>query len=163
LRELLSIVPFTLTLRAICGLDQKIGQWTGLVHLSAPARAVHTPAAQPVVTQYVSPQRLEPHQSGTAPAIAQRTQRRKAFMDSAATTLEPRLGRSVSIDQAAALLNVSRRTIYNRIREGRLLTIRTIGGSQRVLVESLVELGFRPQAFSAAAAQMAFVARPLSR
>jgi hypothetical protein len=61
------------------------------------------------------------------------------------------------------LLNVSRRTIYNRIREGRLLTIRTIGGSQRVLVESLVELGFRPQAFSAAAAQMAFVARPLSR
>ena len=64
-------------------------------------------------------------------------------MDSAVTTLEPRLGRSVSIDQAAALLNVSRRTIYNRIREGRLLTIRTIGGSQRVLVESLVELGFR--------------------
>jgi len=52
---------------------------------------------------------------------------------------------------------VSRRTIYNRIREGRLITIRTIGGSQRVLVESLVELGFRPQAFSAAAAQMSFV------
>jgi excisionase family DNA binding protein len=87
----------------------------------------------------------------------------KAFMDSALTTLEPRLGRSVSIEQAATLLNVSRRTIYNRIREGRLITIRTIGGSQRVLVESLVELGFRPQAFSAAAAQMAFVARPLSR
>jgi excisionase family DNA binding protein len=86
-----------------------------------------------------------------------------ASMDSAVTTLEPRLGRSVSIDQAAGLLNVSRRTIYNRIREGRLITIRTIGGSQRVLVESLVELGFRPQAFSAAAAQMAFVARPLSR
>jgi excisionase family DNA binding protein len=80
-----------------------------------------------------------------------------AVMDSAVTTLEPRLGRSVSIDQAAALLNVSRRTIYNRIREGRLLTIRTIGGSQRVLVESLVELGFRPQAFSAAAVQMSFV------
>lgn len=84
-------------------------------------------------------------------------------MDSAVTTLEPRLGRSVSIDQAATLLNVSRRTIYNRIREGRLATIRTMGGSQRVLVESLVELGFRPQPFSAAAAQMAFVARPLSR
>jgi len=32
-----------------------------------------------------------------------------------------------------------------------------------VLVESLVELGFRPQAFSAAAVQMSFVARPLSR
>src|SRR6266850_1305838 len=67
-------------------------------------------------------------------------------------TLEPRLGRSVSIDQAAVLLSVSRRTIYNRIREGRLQTIRTIGGSQRVLVESLHDLGFRPQAFPASAA-----------
>jgi excisionase family DNA binding protein len=79
------------------------------------------------------------------------------------TSLEPRLGRSVSIDQAASLLNVSRRTIYNRIREGRLLTIRTLGGSQRVLVESLVELGFRPQAFSASAAQVSFADRQLSR
>jgi excisionase family DNA binding protein len=52
-----------------------------------------------------------------------------------------RLGRSVSIDQAAQLLQVSRRTIYNRIRDGRLVTIRTIGGSQRVLLESLNELG----------------------
>ena len=50
---------------------------------------------------------------------------------------EPKLGRSVSIDQAAQLLGVSRRTIYNRIRDGRLQTIRTIGGSQRILVESL--------------------------
>lgn len=49
----------------------------------------------------------------------------------------PRLGRSVSIDQAAELLGVSRRTVYNRIRDGRLLTIRTLGGSQRVLVASL--------------------------
>ena len=79
------------------------------------------------------------------------------------TSLEPRLGRSVSIDQAASLLNVSRRTIYNRIREGRLLTIRTLGGSERVLVESLVELGFRPQAFPASAAQASFAARQLSR
>jgi excisionase family DNA binding protein len=55
--------------------------------------------------------------------------------------LEPQLGRSVSIDQAAVLLHVSRRTIYNRIRDGRLQTIRTIGGSQRVLLESLHELG----------------------
>jgi excisionase family DNA binding protein len=53
----------------------------------------------------------------------------------------PSLGRSVSIDQAARLLNVSRRTIYNRIREGRLRTVRTIGGSQRVLVDSLHDLG----------------------
>jgi len=76
--------------------------------------------------------------------------------------LEPKLGRSVSIDQAAVLLNLSRRTIYNRIREGRLVTIRTMGGSQRVLVESLITLGFRPQAFSASA-QATFDARPLTR
>ena len=76
--------------------------------------------------------------------------------------LEPKLGRSVSIDQAAALLNLSRRTIYNRIREGRLLTIRTMGGSQRVLIESLITLGFRPQAFSASA-QVVFDPRPLTR
>jgi excisionase family DNA binding protein len=50
---------------------------------------------------------------------------------------EQHLGRSVTIDQAAELLSVSRRTIYNRIRDGKLLTIRTIGGSQRVLVSSL--------------------------
>ena len=62
----------------------------------------------------------------------------------------PRFGRSVSIDQAAELLNVSRRTIYNRIRDGRLQTIRTIGGSQRVLVESLHHVGFRPQPISPA-------------
>ena len=53
------------------------------------------------------------------------------------TSFEPRLGRSVTIDQAAALLGVSRRTIYNRIRDGRLQTIRTAGGSQRVLLESV--------------------------
>ena len=82
---------------------------------------------------------------------------------SSVNTLEPRLGRSVSIDQAAYLLNVSRRTIYNRIREGRLQTIRTIGGSQRVLVESLHHLGFRPQAFSASAAQTSFHYRTLAR
>ena len=73
---------------------------------------------------------------------------------------EPRLGRSVSIDQAAQLLKVSRRTIYNRIRDGRLQTIRTIGGSQRVLVESLYDLGFRPQAFPTSAAAASFTIRP---
>lgn len=52
---------------------------------------------------------------------------------------EQHLGRSVTIDQAAEILGVSRRTIYNRIREGKLQTIRTIGGSQRVLVSSLDE------------------------
>ena len=48
---------------------------------------------------------------------------------------------SLSIDQAAQVLGVSRRTIYNRIREGRLQTMRTIGGSQRVLRESLQQYG----------------------
>lgn len=52
----------------------------------------------------------------------------------------PQLGRSVTIDQAAGLLGVSRRTIYYRIREGRLLTVRTLGGSQRVLLNSLEAL-----------------------
>jgi excisionase family DNA binding protein len=51
----------------------------------------------------------------------------------------PRIGRSVSLDHAAELLGVSRRTIYNRIRDGRLQTIRTIGGSQRVLLDSVYE------------------------
>ena len=74
---------------------------------------------------------------------------------------EPKLGRSVSIDQAANLLNVSRRTIYNRIREGRLQTIRTIGGSQRVLLESLFDMGFRPQPFSSSASSTAFAIRPV--
>jgi excisionase family DNA binding protein len=50
---------------------------------------------------------------------------------------EPRIGRSVSLDHAAQLLGVSRRTIYNRIRDGRLQTIRTKGGSQRVLLDSV--------------------------
>ena len=49
----------------------------------------------------------------------------------------PHIGRSVSLDHAAELLGVSRRTIYNRIRQKRLQTIRTAGGSQRVLIESI--------------------------
>ena len=60
--------------------------------------------------------------------------------------VEHQFGRSVSIEQAAQLMSVSRRTVYNRIREGRLQTIRTLGGSQRVLLDSLQELlGCRPQ------------------
>ena len=53
------------------------------------------------------------------------------------TVFQPQLGRSVTIDQAAGLLGVSRRTVYYRIREGRLQTVRTLGGSQRVLMSSL--------------------------
>jgi excisionase family DNA binding protein len=79
------------------------------------------------------------------------------------SSFEPRLGRSVTIDQAAELLGVSRRTIYNRIREGRLRTIRTLGVSQRVLVESLLELGFRPQAFSTSASGASLGVTPAIR
>jgi excisionase family DNA binding protein len=61
-----------------------------------------------------------------------------AVIDSAPEQgFEPRIGRSVSLDHAAELLGVSRRTIYNRIRDGRLQTIRTLGGSQRVLLGSV--------------------------
>jgi excisionase family DNA binding protein len=49
-------------------------------------------------------------------------------------------GRSVLILEAAVVLGVSRRTIYYRIREGRLQTIRTRGGSQRVLWSSIEAL-----------------------
>ena len=65
-------------------------------------------------------------------------------MDSANITVEPgrgsRLPRSLLVDHAAALLGVSRRTVYNRIHEGRLKTIRTRSGTQRVLLESLEAL-----------------------
>ena len=53
---------------------------------------------------------------------------------------EPHIGRSVSLDHAAQLLGVSRRTIYNRIRDNRLKTVRTAGGSQRVLLDSLAAI-----------------------
>jgi excisionase family DNA binding protein len=47
---------------------------------------------------------------------------------------------SVFIDQAASMLGVSRRTVYYRIREGRLQTVRTRCGSQRVLLASILAL-----------------------
>jgi len=78
---------------------------------------------------------------------------------STAEASDMHLGRSVSIDQAAQLLRLSRRTIYYRIRDGRLQTIRTIGGSQRVLVESLHASGFRPQPFSTSASAASFALR----
>jgi excisionase family DNA binding protein len=49
-------------------------------------------------------------------------------------------GRSLLIPDAAAALGVSRRTIYYRIQEGRLQTIRTRCGSQRVLMSSIEAL-----------------------
>jgi len=52
----------------------------------------------------------------------------------------PHRERSVLIPEAADVLGVSRRTVYYRIREGRLQTIRTRGGSQRVLWSSIEAL-----------------------
>jgi excisionase family DNA binding protein len=48
--------------------------------------------------------------------------------------------RSLLIDDAAILLGVSRRTVYYRIRDGRLATLRTRCGSQRVLLWSIERL-----------------------
>jgi excisionase family DNA binding protein len=49
----------------------------------------------------------------------------------------PSAVRSVSLVQASQILGVSRRTIYYWIRDGRLNTLRTPMGSQRVLMESV--------------------------
>jgi excisionase family DNA binding protein len=59
---------------------------------------------------------------------------------SQSTEFIPQIGRSVSIEKAAQLLGVCRRTVYNRINEGRLATLRTPWGSRRVLLVSLQEL-----------------------
>lgn len=59
--------------------------------------------------------------------------------NSPATPALPQLGRSVTIERAAEILGVSRRTVYYRISEGVLQTIRTRGGSQRVVVDSLLD------------------------
>jgi excisionase family DNA binding protein len=48
-------------------------------------------------------------------------------------------GRSVSLAQASQTLGISRRTLYYWIKEGRLRTVRTSMGSQRVLLESVRE------------------------
>ena len=50
---------------------------------------------------------------------------------------EPQIGRSISIDHAARVLGVSRRTIYARIRDGRLETVPTLGTSRRVVLDSV--------------------------
>ena len=48
--------------------------------------------------------------------------------------------RSLLIEDTAVLLGVSRRTVYYRIRQGRLDTMRTLCGSQRVLLVSIERL-----------------------
>ena len=66
------------------------------------------------------------------------------------TCVTPTMGRSVFVEGAAALLGVSRRTVYYRIREGRLRTFRTRCGSRRILIESIEAL-LREQAAKRAA------------
>jgi excisionase family DNA binding protein len=48
--------------------------------------------------------------------------------------------RTLLIDDAATVLGVSRRTVYYRIRDGKLQTVRTRCGSQRVLLSSIEAL-----------------------
>jgi excisionase family DNA binding protein len=55
-------------------------------------------------------------------------------------------GGSVLIEQAMQMLGVSRRTVYYWIRQGRLRTVRTRLGSQRVLVDSIREMALVPAA-----------------
>lgn len=48
-------------------------------------------------------------------------------------------GRSLSLAQAGQVLRVSRRTVYYLIKSGRLQTVHTAMGSQRVLLDSIRE------------------------
>jgi len=56
------------------------------------------------------------------------------------TMILPPGERTLLIDDAARMLDVSRRTVYYRIRQGRLRTVRTRNGSQRVLWSSVQAL-----------------------
>ena len=54
---------------------------------------------------------------------------------------DPALDRhSLFIHEAAAMLGVSRRTVYYRIRQGKLQTVHVGGGTQRVLMESVRQM-----------------------
>ena len=82
--------------------------------------------------------------SGTQRAFIEGIRQARMATDTK-SQFEPHIGRSVSLDHAAQLLGVSRRTIYNRIRDNRLKTVRTAGGSQRVLIDSLAGDGQRTE------------------
>lgn len=62
------------------------------------------------------------------------------YLTASQNGFKPQLGRSVSIEQAARRLGVSRRTVYYWIRDVRLRTVRTLGGSLRVVTDSLEEM-----------------------
>ena len=50
------------------------------------------------------------------------------------------MAQTVIVDRAAVLLGVSRRTVYYWIRAGRLQTVRTLNGSQRVRMDCIEAL-----------------------
>jgi excisionase family DNA binding protein len=105
---------------------------------------VHQLTARQAVTGVLAPGLFR----GTGPAIQKargRVQVHHIERAVSPNSFEPRFNRSVSLEQAAGILQVSRRTIYNWIRAGRLQTIRTLGGrSQRVLLASLQDLQTSP-------------------
>ena len=59
--------------------------------------------------------------------------------------VDPHIGRSVSLEEAAFMMRVTRRTIYNRIQSGRYTGVRTPGGALRVLLQSMLEPGATAQ------------------
>ena len=63
-------------------------------------------------------------------------------------------GGSVLIEQAMQMLGVSRRTVYYWIRQGHLRTVRTRLGSQRVLLDSIRQMGLMPAPSSSESAEM---------
>ena len=72
------------------------------------------------------------------------------------------LATSVSVAHAARLLGVSPHTIHAGISGGILRTVPEAGGSPRVLLESLSQLGFRTQAFPTSAIAASFGLRPVA-
>ena len=67
--------------------------------------------------------------------------------------------RSLLIEDASELLGISRRTVYYRIREGRLKTIRTRCGSQRILLSSIERLLCEMRGLPAPPAQPSAISR----
>lgn len=58
-------------------------------------------------------------------------------MDTKSLLITPSIRATVSIEQASELMNVSRRTIYYWIKQGKLEIMKTINGSSRIYVDSL--------------------------